>query len=661
MRSCRQFLSPSASLRVAAVLVLSGTVAAACSSAPADSTGLAQQALTGGSPCAGVQLDAARQYKPKSWTDGQVSFAVGSLTFQVPSVIPVTAGASAHGKAKFTYSLGGGIPVTCLYRGNDGDAYTFVKCRQADVPRPDVDDDDNDHEDGTADPQSPTAGSTVAGDSFTLHVNKGSKSAGTTSVSLHLGGPVISDGNACTTDSCSSADGVTHTPINIDDHDDCTVDACDPLTGTTHTLFDSTFCRGQANFNDGTLAGLGGNGRACSTCHVASDAFQLTPSTAEARFQSLQAARVTNPSADDPLFRAIDADDFRTNGNAASNFSNLRQRGLVRITMPLPPNMRLLDCGSTIPCPASALPTSETVADVWRSTPSVFNVNVTGPDGQIPFWPRAPNTTGGYQLDGRVDTLQNQALGALHGHAGVTSDPLASWLDDVAGFEQALVTPREPAVLTQQEQDGKAVFTRSCATCHGGVGTTTPLTVSAGFAQITRYSDISTAFPRSVDAVTPTNPTPRWVFNRASQLAGNARTYEITFADGFKLRRTTTDPGRALLTGFVFSAPAPVAPAVCAHPPCGSPVQDDWQKFDNAPLFGIAGTAPYFHNNSAATLVDVLDHYEQFFARAKTIAPASAILSTVFATPPLWDRPFKTAAQDGGVERAALLAYLNKL
>lgn len=56
------------------------------------------------------------------------------------------------------------------------------------------------------------------------------------------------------------------------------------------------------------------------------------PAFVEARFQILQLRRRGDPDADDPLFRPIDADDFRTNGDAASDFSNLRQNGLVRIT-----------------------------------------------------------------------------------------------------------------------------------------------------------------------------------------------------------------------------------------------------------------------------------------------------------------------------------------
>ena len=41
----------------------------------------------------------------------------------------------------------------------------------------------------------------------------------------------------------------------------------------------------------------------------------------------LQRRRQRHPDADDPLFRPIDADDFRTNGENASDFSNLRQNG----------------------------------------------------------------------------------------------------------------------------------------------------------------------------------------------------------------------------------------------------------------------------------------------------------------------------------------------
>ena len=60
------------------------------------------------------------------------------------------------------------------------------------------------------------------------------------------------------------------------------------------------------------------------------------------------------PNADDPLFRPIDADDFRINGEQASDYSNLRENGLIRIVFALPPNMRLID-------PATNAPSDETL------------------------------------------------------------------------------------------------------------------------------------------------------------------------------------------------------------------------------------------------------------------------------------------------------------
>ena len=141
---------------------------------------------------------------------------------------------------------------------------------------------------------------------------------------------------------------------------------------------------------------------------------------------------VRNPHADDPLFRPIDADDFRTNGEDASDFSNLRQNGLIRIVFPLPPNIRLID-------PATNRRPSETFVDVWRAVPTVNDVKLTGPDGVNP-WPRGPNHTGGYQLDARVATLQEQALGALINHAQVQNAPPQQLLDDLASFQRVLFT-----------------------------------------------------------------------------------------------------------------------------------------------------------------------------------------------------------------------------
>ena len=265
--------------------------------------------------------------------------------------------------------------------------------------------------------------------------------------------------------------------------------------------------RGLRAFLDRTPDALGGNGRACADCHMPADSFQLSPASAEARFQFLQWRRRWNPDADDPLFRPIDADDFRTRGDAAGDFSNLRQNGLVRIALPLPPTIRLID-------PATNAVSNETFVDVWRMVPSVNDVALTGPDASSPVWPRDPNPTGGYQLDARVTTLQEQALGALVNHAQIQTAP-PRLLDDLSSFQRVLFTnhrvralsdavrrgstplPDPDPRLNDLEQQGKAVFARACSQCHGGPGLSTPAF------PVNRFSTISSQCPRPVDTVTP--------------------------------------------------------------------------------------------------------------------------------------------------------------
>jgi cytochrome c peroxidase len=427
--------------------------------------------------------------------------------------------------------------------------------------------------------------------------------------------------------------------------------------------------RGLRAFFDRELHGLGANGRACADCHMVTDHFQLSPSDVEARFRFLQFRRRWDPNADDPLFRPIDADDFRTNGDDAGDFSNLRQNGLVRITFPLPPNIKLVDS-------ITNAPSSETFVDVWRAVPTVNDVKLTGPDGINP-WPRGPNNTGGYQLDARVMTLQEQALGALINHAQIQGLPPQQLLDDLASFQRVLFTnhriralsdaisagdallPDPDPPLTELEQQGKAVFVRACSQCHGGPTQSTPQ------APVVRFHRIFSQCPRPVDTATPA----RFAFAPCpDRLARNARTYEITLSvptpcpppdgrvtpcpltptpgapapplpAGARIRRTSSDPGRALLTGFVG----------------GALPTDDWEKLDMPALRGIKSTAPYFHNNSAATLEAVVDHYIEFFKfiqanAAPGVAPPIASTDGVH-----FDR------QPAPEERAALLAYLRTL
>jgi len=419
--------------------------------------------------------------------------------------------------------------------------------------------------------------------------------------------------------------------------------------------------RGRAAFNDRNLRPLGGNGRSCADCHMPAGSFQLSPAAARARFEALAVEREHNTNADDPLFRPVDADDFRTNGEHATNYSNLVDNGLVRVTLPLPPNVRLVDAARCpTPGPACAV-TDETTVDLFRAVMPVFNVAVTGPDGVDPVWPPAtqirlplgwdpsgPNLQGGYQHDARFGTLQEQARGALLSHAQVSAEPPARMLDDLAAFQQTLFSspeveglaqailagttpPDADPELTELEQRGKTVFNRACAQCHGGTlhpsGSTPEATPPRPLA---RYHNIQTACPRpATDGFTPCPP----------RLARNARTYRITVANGDWQFVTISDPGRMLLTGQ----------------------PGDIGVMDVTQLRGISRTAPYFHNNSAATLEEVLDHYDALFRRAERVnsppvVPKRALPAFMSSDGLVVDRGFVTAE-----ERPGLLAYLRKL
>jgi cytochrome c peroxidase len=181
--------------------------------------------------------------------------------------------------------------------------------------------------------------------------------------------------------------------------------------------------------------------------------------------------------------------------------------------------------------------------------------------------------------------------------------------------------------LNELEENGKIVFTRACAQCHGGAlhpGTSTSDVTLAGIRPLARYHPILTACPRpATDGFAPC----------PSRLNRNARTYQITLANGTTQTFTTSDPGRLLLTGD---------PA-------------DLGGMDVTNLRGIGQTAPYFHNNSAATLVEVLDHYDAFFRSVARRNPPPNLPPNISSNGLVVDRGLVTAG-----EREALLAYLRK-
>lgn len=198
-----------------------------------------------------------------------------------------------------------------------------------------------------------------------------------------------------------------------------------------------------------TQGKLGGNGRTCLTCHgEATGTFSLAE--AQDRFDD-------DPT--DPLFRAIDSDD-----GTGATYHRLLDHGTVFVTIPLTSGVTL--AGD----PAAASVRLE------RSVPSTLD---------------RPALDPALMWDGRAVTLQDQALGAIRGHAEATETPSAATLTKIADYEKTLFSSNDlrklpnggapralPLGKTAAEQRGRLFFLDLplsppslhgfCASCHSG-------------------------------------------------------------------------------------------------------------------------------------------------------------------------------------------------
>ena len=307
-----------------------------------------------------------------------------------------------------------------------------------------------------------------------------------------------------------------------------------------------------------------GNGRTCLTCH-SRDTGTVSPQDAQARFAA-------NPH--DALFVGDGSDDGQGQGT-----TRMLKDATVLVRIALPDNVSLAD-----------EPGARSVV-LRRGIPSTLNT------------PALDDTL---MLDGRHPNLQAQARGAIADHAQARREPRADELQQIAAFQHAPqffssftmlkfaytgAKPRLPAGRTEAEQRGRRFFvdaapsgdfkTGLCAGCHSGdmLNETNEFIPAPPFRRGGRFQSV--AVSEFNDAG---NPVRQWRFKNA---------------DGTLTEFASPDPGRALITGDARDAQTKNA-------------------FKIPSLWGVARTAPYFHDNSAKSLDDVARHYARFF---KAISP----------------------------------------
>ena len=330
---------------------------------------------------------------------------------------------------------------------------------------------------------------------------------------------------------------------------------------------------GQRLFDHETF---GGNGRTCRTCHSGNDGT-ITPEEVGERV-------LEDPS--DALFLHDGLDDF------FSGTTRIAAHATILIERELPEGVVLLDDPSA---------TSVVFA---RGVPST--VNTPALDPALMYDIRNPN-------------LPDQASGAIDRHAQSTVTPTAEQLDAIADFQQtdqrffssaALKAfaeggpaPALPAGRTASEKRGREFFVDApwdppnkkgaCAFCHSG-----PLLNTAN-----QFTTAATGAPPGFRAFD--------ILVSSRNLMNNpVHTFAVTDSCNTTFVVRSPDPG-IMMTG-VYNIPMlaqllPPKESCILHPAFFA------NMFKTPQLFGVSRTAPYFHDNSAKSLEDVLEQYVFLF------------------------------------------------
>lgn len=325
--------------------------------------------------------------------------------------------------------------------------------------------------------------------------------------------------------------------------------------GSTDDAASALVARGEHLFEDETF---GGNGRTCRTCH-SRETGTLTTTQVEALFGS-------NPGG--PLFRSIDSDDG--NGNS---YTRLRQNATIRVTIPLPPNIRIKED------PAA------TVFTVNRGIPMTLDISLTDQvlmaDGRNAD--RAAQALGAieahYQAPAAASPAETQAIAAFEATDGFFSSPAT------ARFARGGAAPELPPGNTEAEVRGRRFFEPGgqCAVCHDGPMLNTTSVDNAAFGAGSRIESNLVSANAEPLGLVGGNFTTTANIDRTWVIAGAG-------ADGQDLEMVAPDLGIALITGD---------PA-------------DATRFKIQTLRNISRTPPYFRDGSAKTLNDVVNHYQRF-------------------------------------------------
>lgn len=388
---------------------------------------------------------------------------------------------------------------------------------------------------------------------------------------------------------------------------------------------------------------LGSNGRSCGSCHRPAQGWSISAQEVQLRFDLTLGL--------DPIFRTVDGSncdhniDTTTFAGRSRAYSLLTSRGLIRIALPVPAGAEYTvvsvsnpyGCGDPAtlsmyrrPLPATNLPFLSTV--MWDGRESSAQTGTQ----KITY----ATNPGDLLAD-----LAHQALDATNGHAQASTPLPAQLQQEIVAFEMGFSTAQafdyRAGLLSDDGATGGPLTLAKQTTPAFFVGINDPLggnphgtpftpvifnlfdawtnRQSGARASIARGQTLFNSKPISITGVAGLNDdlniavipgtcgtchdSPNVGNHSVSAplnigVADVNSPLDVSYLPVFTLRnnatgevKTTTDPGRALITG----------------------AWKDVGRLKGPILRGLASRAPYFHNGSARSLSDAVDFYDTRF------------------------------------------------
>jgi cytochrome c peroxidase len=395
---------------------------------------------------------------------------------------------------------------------------------------------------------------------------------------------------------------------------------------------------------------LGTNGRTCITCHQPQTGWTISAASVQARFNASLGT--------DPLFRLVDgatcpSDDVSSLSAKRQAYSLVINKGLIRIGLAMPANAQF---------------EVMSVADPYNCTTNPATGLTSRTAGIVSVYRRPlPSTSLGFLSTimwyGREPNLTSQAIDATLIHAQASAAPSTGQQTEIVSFESG--------IFTAQIFDNKAGDLRDRGASGGPVALSKELSkFFIGINDPLGLNPTGAAFDPTIFNL---YPSPMWsgFQGRDDDETGLMAAYGRSIANGQRLFNTTQINitgvaglndvlGETSIPGFCgtchdtpnvgnHSVKAPlnigIADAGSNAPPAldisGLPVFTlkcmtgplagqvlevtdpgralisgncaDIGKLKGPILRGLASRAPYFHNGSAATLLDVVNFYNQRF------------------------------------------------